>query len=48
MRALQQWNKLFIVNLSLFWGTVCICGPTLKQDIDHDVLPVTLQYSHQT
>ena len=31
MRALQQWNKLFIVNLSLFLGTVCICRPTLKK-----------------
>ena len=48
MRALQQWNKLFIVNLSLFWGTVCICRPTLKKDIDHNVLPVIFQYSHQT
>ena len=31
MRASQQWNKLFIVNLSLFWGTVCICRPSLKK-----------------
>ena len=31
MRAAQQWNKLLIVNLYLFWGTVCICRPTLRK-----------------
>ena len=47
MRASQQWNKLVIVNLSLFWGTVCICRPTLKKDTDQNVLPVIFQYSCQ-
>ena len=47
MRASQQWNKLFIVNLPLFWGTVCVCRPTLKKDTDQNVLPVIFQYSCQ-
>ena len=48
MGALQQKNKLFIVNLSLFWGTIYICRSTLKTGTDHNVLPVIFQYSHQT
>ena len=37
--------KLSIVNLSSFWGTVCICRPALKKDTDQNVLPVIFQYS---
>ena len=48
MRASQQWNKLFIANLSLFWGTVCIYRPSLRKDKDQNVLPVIFQYSRQT
>ena len=48
MRALQQKNKLFIVNLSLFWGTVCICRPTWKKGTDQNVIPVIFQNFHQT
>ena len=47
MRALQQKNKLFIENSSLFWDTVCICRPILKKDTDQNVLPVIFQYSCQ-
>ena len=46
MRALQQLNKLFIVNLSLFLGTVCICRPTLQKDTDQNVLPDDIGKSH--
>ena len=47
MRVLQQWNKLFVVNLSSFWGTVSICRPAFKKDTDQNFLPVIFRYSDQ-